>query len=78
MFTIIIIFIYRSLKINALCNEINALIPESTEYYRFPDEWEDAGLGEELRKLYGITLLPKNDDAPEITEDVDGSMFEDY
>ncbi|MCR5322517.1 MAG: helix-turn-helix domain-containing protein [Lachnospiraceae bacterium] len=70
----------RSLKINALCAKINALIPESVEYYRFPDAWEKAGLGEELRKIYGITLPPKNEDnKPELTEiEYDESNPEDY
>lgn len=42
-------------KIDFLCRKINDLLPETLEYYTFPNEWEEAGIGDMVRDLYGIS-----------------------
>lgn len=42
-------------RIDYLCRKINELIPETLEYYTFPSDWEEAGIGDMVRDLYGIS-----------------------
>lgn len=42
-------------RIDFLCRKINELLPETLEYYTFPKEWEEAGIGDMIRSLYGIS-----------------------
>ena len=42
--------------IDRLCKQINELVPETLDYYTFPCEWEEAGIGDMVRDLYGIPV----------------------
>lgn len=42
-------------RIDFLCRRLNELLPETLEYYTFPSKWEEAGIGDMVRNLYGIS-----------------------
>lgn len=41
-------------NIDKVIAEINALRPQTLNYYMFPEEWEEKGLADYVRKFYGI------------------------
>lgn len=49
-------------KLDQVLTQINELLPDTLEYYRFPKEWEQNGLADLVRKNHNVPTIPDDEE----------------